>query len=190
MLNRFKSDPERRLDVSVFDKLKGYKKKVFLCSTHDLYGPWIPEIWTDEIISLIDYYKNYTFQVLTRYPERIKDFDIPKNLWLGVSIDGEGGIKDYRRFFKLCDRRLEIPLKFVSMEPLLKPIGIHGNNIFDRIDWLIVGRLMYYGKKHDPSPGLLKKYVSAAERNKIPLFMKDNLKDIWPGELIQQFPEV
>jgi len=35
-LNRFKQDPTIRLNLDVFEKLPFHKKKIFLCSTHEL----------------------------------------------------------------------------------------------------------------------------------------------------------
>ena len=60
---------------------------------------------------------------------------------------------------------------------------------WDDIDWLILGRLTGYGKKHDPPRDWIESRVRIMKNAGIPIFLKNNLKDIWGEPLIQEFPE-
>ncbi len=171
--------PEIRLDCSQFSRLPKTPKKVFLCSTHDLFGDWIPKNWRDIIFTNIEDNPQHTFQVLTKMPENI-DRPMPDNVWLGVSIaDG----MDWWRWSYLI--RAKAKIKFVSHEPILRETVYFPNDC----DWFITGRLTGHGKKHDPKLGYLQELVGKSIVNKVPLFMKDNLKDIWGEDLIQEFPK-
>jgi len=57
---------------------------------------------------------------------------IPKNVWLGVTVeDKKSGL---RRIDKL--RTIDATIKFLSIEPLLEDLGQIN---FEGIDWVIVG---------------------------------------------------
>jgi len=186
MLNRFTQDPEIRLDISVFDRLPKKPKKIFLCSTHDLFGGWISESKREIIFEKIRYCPQHTFQILTKFPENI-DGDIPDNVWLGISITGSPNEEQFNRGFDLFTQ--EAKIKFISFEPILYPIN---ESLLDNLcgfDWIIVGRLTGYGKDCDPPKWWINEIVKVCKRYKIPIFMKDNLKEIWGEKLIQEMPK-
>ena len=77
----------------------------------------------------------HTFQVLTkrsnRFAEIADTIQIPKNVWLGVSVECE----DY--LYRIDDlREINAQVKFISVEPLIGPLpGLK----LDGINWVIVG---------------------------------------------------
>lgn len=190
-----------RLELSVFKNLpKKKSKKVFLCSTHDLFGYWISRKWRDEIFSEIGLHPQHTFQILTKFPWNI-DRPMPPNVWLGTTLTGE---KEYRGVPQTVDmkrllalERIAAQVKFISYEPLLgEPMaGI------DTVDWIIVGRMTGHGRECDPPRAWIEKLVRNCREGDVKIFMKNNLADIWgprklPGknrptgpDLIQEFPE-
>jgi len=181
ILNRFKQNPEIRLDLSVFDKLPRIPKKIFLCSTHDLFGSWIPRKCRDIIFDEIKKRPQHIFQVLTKFPQNI-DRPMPPNVWLGVTITcGE------RRDISL--KRTKANLKFISFEPFFGiPKKMYSEIIDKRINWIIVGRLTGYGHKYDPKREWIEDIVNQARRFSIPVFLKNNLQEIWGESLIQEMP--
>lgn len=188
MLDFREHDPTIRLQLSAFNALPKIPKKVFLCSTHDLFGSWISENWRDLIFDHIKKYPQHTFQILTKFPQNI-DRDMPDNVWLGVSITGVDDLE--MRSWDLIKAKAR--LKFWSLEPLLNDITwpmikSERENIARHIDWLIIGKLTGHGNKYDPKKTWIKNIVLPAEKAGIPIFLKDNLKDIWGDDLIQEFP--
>ncbi len=184
---RFKHNPEIRLDLTVFDSLPLKPKKIFLCSTHDLFGNWISETKREIIFEKIRYHPQHTFQILTKYPQNI-DREMPDNVWLGVSITK--GI-DIPNLIFLENTNAQI--KFISYEPFLERIGVAMLSYYyfpmkEKIDWIIIGRLTGYGNKYNPKKEWIKEIVNKAKELNIPIFLKDNLKDIWGEPLIQEFP--
>lgn len=182
--NRKFLDSEIRLKPSVFFSLPKKPKRVFLCSTHDLFGDWIPKEWRDLIFDTwIPNYSQHTFQILTKYPQNI-DRPMPENVWLGVSITGNTREDNIRAdYFGYLPRKAKI--QFISYEPILEPPVYNIPNI----DWVILGRLTGHGHKYDPQRDLIEKLAAYAELNKGKVFLKNNLKEIWGEPLIQEFPE-
>lgn len=188
-LNRFKQDPTIRLDLDVFKKLPFHRKKIFLCSTHDLFGNWIPKHWRDLIFWHIELWPQHTFQILTKFPEHIFK-PMPNNVWLGVTVEDASKLC---RIIKLIYRDAKI--KFVSFEPLFFSKDKNHINrrefllhITKEINWVIVGRLTGFGKIYNPPKWLIEEIVRHCQQLDIPIFLKENLKPIWKERLIQEFP--
>lgn len=180
---RFKLDDKVSLSLQAFDKLPKAPKKVFLCSTHEIFGEWIPKEWRDEIFWEIENnFPQHTFQVLTKLPQNI-DRAMPNNVWLGVSITGNDD--QLKKGFDLFNS--EAKIRFISFEPLLQPI-----KILDELwnfDWIIIGALTGHGKKYQPEKEWIQEIVLECRDYNIPVFLKDNLREIWGEPLIQEFPE-
>lgn len=182
LYNTKRLTPEIRLDCSQFSKLPKIPKKIFLCSTHDLFGSWILRDWRDEIFKRMEDFPQHTFQILTKMPENI-DRPMPDNAHLGVSITGD---KDVSKVKELLTKKAKI--KFVSIEPFLQPIYCSAEKDLLRVDWIIAGRLTGHGRKYDPPKEWIDGIIRKARGRQIPIFLKNNLKEIC-DPLIQEFPE-
>lgn len=184
MLNRFNHDSEIRFKPSVLLDLPKKSKKIFLCSTHDLFGSWIPSSWRDVLFDIwIPNNPQHIFQILTKFPENI-DRPIPDNVWLGVTVEC-GEMTEAYHWLK----KAKANFKFISVEPYFTHfMPVYLPEDF-KIDWLIIGRLTGYGKKYDPHKSFIEDLVEEAKFKDIPVFLKDNLKDIWGEPLIQEIPE-
>jgi len=110
---------------------------------------------------------------------------MPDNVWLGVTVTDF--INDHERVHDLIDAKAKI--KFVSFEPLLSEY--HGSVIpIKELNWVIVGRLTGYGKKYDPKRKDIESIVEDCMYGPhTPIFLKNNLKDIWGVPLIQEMPK-
>ena len=173
--------PFVHLNLDCFFKLPTSSRKIFLCSTHDLFGSWIPSWWRTAIFERIEEHPQHTFQILTKFPQNI-DRAMPDNVWLGCSITGDD--EQWSKGFDLYRQRVKI--KFLSFEPLFQPI-----EIIDELwvfDWIIIGRLTGHGKKNQPEREWIQEIVDECKNSRTHLFMKDNLKEIWGEDLIQEMP--
>ena len=157
-------------------------RKIFVCSTFEIFHPSVKAEWRNWIFDIIEYYPQHTFQILTKMPENI-DRPMPDNVWLGVSITGAG---DQERMAYLSG--IKAKTKFISWEPLLANPLPPGWRIPKCVNWVIVGRLTGHGKKHDPKIDLIADLIIKAHIKNVPIFLKNNLKEIWYGKLIQGFP--
>jgi protein gp37 len=117
-------------------------------------------------------------------PERI-DRPMPDNVWLGVTVTD---FNDYtRKMYLLKNTKRSRPkILFASYEPILGPLP---PEFIADLDWIIMGRLTGHGNKKNPDLRLLDRFAWECQDRRTPLFMKDNLRSIWPGKLIQEFPK-
>lgn len=124
---------------------------IFTCSWSDFFIEEA-DAWRDEIWDIIRQTPQFTYQILTKRPERIKNC-LPKdwgdgwdNVWLGVSV---GMQKQLPRVGIL--NSVPAKLRFVSIEPLLESMSIFSSFGSPFLpDWMVQ---VYYNRENDlPSP--------------------------------------
>lgn len=194
---RFKRDERIFLDlINEFGFFPPSKKRkgIFVCSTFELFHPitntrlgyYDKKItWRDAIFHAIENTPQFRFYILTKFPQNI-DRPMPNNVWLGVTVTKQ------KEMWKLgyIDKGIT-KFRFASLEPLLERITSDDFRLeISSLDWMIVGRLTQHGKKYDPKKEWIEHLKFQAGLYGIPLFLKDNLKNIWGEPLIQEFPDV
>jgi protein gp37 len=124
-------------------------RMIFVCAHGDLFAEGVPNEWIDQVFAVMSQTPQHTFQVLTKRPERMREylttprlqhrlvntlmsfeFPIPTpgrwphmplpNVWLGVSVEDQ----------KRADERIPIlidtpgAIRWISAEPLLGPLDL------------------------------------------------------------------
>lgn len=158
--------------------------KIFTVSMGELFDPQASEIWLHLVLDVIFNSPQHTFQILTKQPRNIPNWEEaeahwPSNVWLGVSVDGSTSGQE--KIDDLFDSSFP-HLKFVSFEPLLGPIK---DLNLECIHWVIIGAQTGQGAQQ-PRKEWIEPIISQVVENDIPLFIKDNLQ--WVGERPQEFP--
>lgn len=187
MYKRYKWDETIRFDPEVLISNKAFEAyrshpRVFVGSTFELFGPWVDEDWLHEIFSLIENIPA-TFIFLTKQPQNLAKWSpFPKNCWVGVSItDGD---KEPPPLMYLKD--IKAAVKFVSFEPLLHWWDSATSEMTARsfktagVNWVIIGQQTPVSKKTQPKIEWVREIVDAADKAKIPVFLKNNLYDLLP----------
>lgn len=159
--------------------------KIFVCSMSDFWGNGVDPYWREDVIcKVFRYCPQHTFQILTKQPQNISEWEIehlPENVWIGVTITNQGDSWRAKTLLNL-DSKIN---KFVSLEPLLGPVI---DNVW-LFKWMIIGAMTGPGSdKHQPDPEWIKQLLLVADENKVPVFMKDNLKLVWKDWLRRDFP--
>jgi protein gp37 len=110
-------------------------KMIFVNSMSDLFHEGVPVEFIQKVFAIMRDTPHHTYQVLTKRAERLadvsKEIDWPFNVWMGVSVESV----DYLYRIDLL-RQTRAAIKFLSLEPLLGPLG-HLN--LEGIDWAIAG---------------------------------------------------
>jgi len=175
MYKRFKLDPTIRFKPDVIDEAAKLKKpsRIFVCSTHDIMGDWIPDEWIEAIIDKVKKCPQHKFMFLSKYPERYEKFIFEPNCWVGetCSQGTTKGIFLAPSWFH-----------YVSCEPLQYYVIVHWY-----YNWIIIGAQTQPLRL--PNIKWIKHLVEQARDYEIPIYMKSNLKKVWPDELIREFPE-
>ena len=108
---------------------------VFVNSMGDLFHEDVPFWFIQVVFSVMHEVKRHTYQVLTKRAERMAEvghlIGWSDKIWAGVTVESS----DYVHRID-CLRRVPARVKFLSMEPLLGPVG---DLNLDGIDWVIVG---------------------------------------------------
>ena len=161
MYKRFKWDTKVRLDLTVFNNLISCKpSRIFLCSTHELMGEWIPDNWIKNIIDLINICQpQHTWLLLSKNPSRYADFDWPKNCYLGQTVTSPGDFYD-----------TGVNPDFFSFEPLLTDLAQYP---IKSAKWYIIGGLT---PKPVHQKEWIDKIVEVADAADILVYIKDNAK--------------
>lgn len=126
---------------SVWEKPRREKRPslIFTCSMSDFFHPAAKDEWRLRAFEIMtETGSRHIFQIPTKRPEeaeaflaRSPEFDWPPNAWLGVSV---GVRAAYPRIEIL--RRLPVPVKFLSIEPMLEAMP---DLPLDGINWVILG---------------------------------------------------
>lgn len=128
-------------------------RRIFVNSMADLFHEDVPFAFVEAVTTVIAACSARTFQILTKRPERMREFfrRIPQiwplpNLWLGVTAENQ----------EAADERIPLLLqtpaavRFVSYEPALGPVDLRavstanvsaaaGNKLSDCLHWVIAG---------------------------------------------------
>ncbi|GAF99332.1 unnamed protein product, partial [marine sediment metagenome] len=149
----------------------GYKS-VFVCSMADLFGPWVPQKWIDDVILTISGAPQWTFLFLTKYPKRMVDIGWPSNAWVGTTVDTQARVRVAEESFA----KIKAPVKFVSCEPMLEKLTFSSLNMFD---WVVMGGASKSSKTPEFNPPWLwaEHLLNQAREAGCDVYFKPNLKN-------------
>jgi len=126
-----------RLDNDALDIPKRWKRgrRIFVNSMSDLFHEDVDYDFVLKVFRVMRETPQHQYQVLTKRPERIREFEDngiwSANVWMGVSVESE----DYKHRIETL-RNTGAQTKFLSLEPLIGPLGRLDLN---GIDWVIAG---------------------------------------------------
>jgi len=110
-------------------------QRIFVNSMSDLFHHEVPLEYIQRVFGTMTRAYWHQFQVLTKRSGRLlaltEKIDWPTNVWMGVSVESEL----YKTRIDHL-RRTGAAVKFLSLEPMLGPLGILN---LTGIDWVIVG---------------------------------------------------
>ncbi len=140
---------------------------IFVNSMSDLFHEDVPDNYIERVFSVMQRASQHQFQVLTKRAERMLMFTArygaPRNAWMGVSVENAA----YRSRIVLL-RRVPAQVRFLSVEPLLGPVGTLG---LTGIHWVIVGGESGAGAR-EMKPEWVRDIRSQCARAGVPFFFK------------------
>lgn len=158
-------------------------KRIFVVNKGDMWGDWVPREWIQAILDEIKKCRWHNFQLLTKNPKRMMEFELPRNSWAGASVTKQ---EDCHRI-KIIAATENPRVKYISFEPILDFIDPD----LSGIDWVIIGaeteRFARVPKNKELSQKFAGPLINKVVALKIPLFLKPNLK--WPKK-IMQYPKL
>lgn len=108
---------------------------IFVNSMSDLFHDEVPSDYIQRVFDVMNRADWHRYQILTKRPERLLEINSSlqwqPHIWMGVSVE----TAKYRYRIDLL-RKTSASVKFLSLEPLLGPLGRIN---LKGIDWVIVG---------------------------------------------------
>ena len=108
-------------------------QRVFVCSMADLYGRWVPDEWIAQVHESMNASPWWEYLLLTKFPSRYVGLDLPKNAWVGTSVDEQKRVRIAEDAFRKIDG---VKVKWLSLEPLKEPLEFTDLSMFD---WVVIG---------------------------------------------------
>lgn len=179
------------------DEPKKWKepRTVFVCSMADLFGDWVPDDWIQQVFEACDKAPQHRYLFLTKNQKRYYDlYDkgiMPKgvkawNKYFGCTITKQ---TDEYFFNNLYGNGIDHP-GFISIEPIMEdfPAGEIDKDEFG-VKWIIVGAETGNRKgKIIPKREWIEHIAETCMRSRIPVFMKESLRELMGDDFRQEFP--
>lgn len=174
--------PERLTEPAMYK----ISHKIFVVSAGDLFGEWVPDEWIQEVFKACEEAPQHKYLFLTKNPKRLCELantdKLPasNNFWYGSTVTSKNSLRYPGRFKDNT---------FLSIEPLLEPLDA-GLGSFGNAKWIIIGAET--GNRKDkivPKREWIENIVEAASITRIPIFMKNSLKELMGDDFIQEWPE-
>jgi protein gp37 len=108
------------------------EKNIFTCSMADLFGRWVPDDWINAVMRSVERSPEWDFLFLTKFPKRMVDREVPKNVWLGTSVDLQARVSAVENAFE----RVQANTRWLSIEPLIEPLTFKRPDLFR---WVVIG---------------------------------------------------
>jgi protein gp37 len=107
-------------------------RNVFVCSMADLFGRWVPDEWIEAVFDQVRQHPKWNFLFLTKFPKRMAEFKIPRNAWMGTTVDLQARVKAAEDAFA----KIDCEVKWLSVEPMLQPLVFKRLEVFN---WMVIG---------------------------------------------------
>ena len=172
---------------------------IFVGDMADIFGAWVPDWWLEDVVAACAAAPQHHYLFLTKNP---KGYD-RLNYLLDMEYDRGNNNNNDKYLFgftatnqKDFDERAAVVdfylspyyRNFVSLEPLFEPIELDGLGR-EGIEWVIVGADTSNKKdKIIPKREWVENIVNDCYFYGVPVFLKNNLRDVWGADLIQQYP--
>jgi len=179
-------------------------RTIFVGSMADVFGEWIPDEWIMEVFNACNAAPQHRYIFLTKNPKRYWELHdkglLPEGdgYWFGATMThGKQQYQVANSLPRYCGRPKPTHRNtFVSVEPLMDDIEFNRESMggfftyFPQcIKWAILGAETGNRRaKVVPKREWMQRIVEKCKTAGIPIFMKNNLANIWRDPLIQQYP--
>jgi protein gp37 len=107
-------------------------RRIFVCSMADLFGRWVPAELIHAVLDIAAQASAWEFLMLTKFPKRMAEFEIPGNVWMGTTVDCQARVAAAEAAFE----RVRAKWRWLSVEPMLERLTFHH---LERFDLVVIG---------------------------------------------------
>jgi protein gp37 len=166
--------------------------RIFMDSMSDLMGHWVPKEEVLQVLNICEQAPQHRFLLLTKNAPRLREFQFPSNVWVGVSAPPSimfGKRLSFSQQKRMVTRQLEIlnevdvPVRWMSIEPLSFDIAPLLEN--SNLQWAVVGAATNGRLTYQPEPEWVQNVLDVLDAQGTKVFFKGNLQ--W-HEWREEFP--
>lgn len=159
--------------------------RIFLDSMADLFGHWVPREQVQEVLNIVSLAHWHSFQGLTKNAPRLLQFELPANLWAGVSAPPDffmGHALTHRQQEKMLHRTMEIlsqlpnSITWISFEPLSWDVAPIIAQYPGALRWAVIGAGSNGPKVYQVDAGIVQSLLDVLDEQRVPVFFKGNLE--------------
>ncbi len=156
--------------------------RIFLDSMSDLMGHWVPE---EQILQVLDVCRRapwHQFQLLTKNAPRLREFEFPSNVWVGVSAPPTsmfGKPLTFRQQQRMVEtmmsvlEKVDVPVRWMSIEPL--SFDIAPLLVGSPLEWAVIGAATNGVATYQPKEEWVTNVLSVLDAQNTQVFFKGNL---------------
>jgi len=147
---------------------------VFAGSMTDWFGRWVPPEWIEVVLQAMRENQIWKFLVLTKFPKRMSEFDLPLNMWTGTTIDLQARVANAEAAFAKLADRYPNGIRWLSIEPLIEQLKFKRLDLFK---WIVIGGASKSSRTpafRPPLPWIMDLYAQAKAAG-CAVYMKTNL---------------
>ena len=158
---------------------------IFVCSMGDLFGAWVEDWQIESVLQVVSDCPQHVFKLLTKNAPRIKNFDLPDNVWLGASSPPDRFMgtplsrHQQERMLETTLKALEnanAETKFMSFEPLSWDVSHIVADYTGVLDWAIIGAASRGNTKYAPPLEAYLKLQEVLDWQGVDTFYKGNMR--------------
>lgn len=160
--------------------------RIFLDSMADLFGRWVPEEQIQQVLDTVRRGSWHTFQSLTKNAPRLLKFELPPNLWAGVSSPPDQMLgqhlsrpqqeKMLHRTLGVLSNVAQTNITWMSFEPLSWDVSDIVSAYPNALRWAVIGAATNGPKVYQVDPGIVQALLDVLDSLEVPVFFKGNLK--------------
>jgi protein gp37 len=155
-------------------------KNVFTCSMADLFGRWVPKEWIDAVLDAVRLSPQWNFLFLSKFPQRMAEFDFPDNAWVGTTVDCQARVANAEKAFA----KIKAKVKWLSCEPMIEPLNFKDLSMFS---WVVIGGSSRSAETPEwhPPRRWVRDLQDKCDTFGIPYYEKSNLLErirLYPGD--------
>lgn len=170
--------------------------RIFLDSMSDLMGYWVPDEQVRQVLDICREAHWHSFQLLTKNAQRLKTFEFPPNVWVGVSAPPtimfgktlalSHQTRMLQTMLKVL-KTIDVPIRWMSIEPLsfdIAPLLVDSG-----LQWAVIGAATNGAQAYQPRPEWVQDVLDVLDAQGTKIFFKGNLTwNPWREEFPQ--PEI
>lgn len=182
-----------RFDEAEFQRVLKHKAPsgIFMDSMSDLLGIGVPDDWIERVVELMRSKPEMIFQILTKNPRRLRDFDWSRNVWLGVSTpawymhrdarNGHDTTSHVGRMLWYAEALSELAqvagpaVRWSSLEPLSDDFVSVIREFGNHLGWVVLGAASDGARTMQPDETIFRNTLAWFDRYLVPVFYKGNI---------------